>query len=94
MVHAERPERLGSSGRASESARIFGDFNQHRVGPVLFYTYDFAGSRRREPAISELPSAAGEEETGASLTIGLGLFEGLNANTADRTLKLSIELDF
>jgi hypothetical protein len=81
-------ERLGSSGRASESARIFGDFNQHRVGPVLFYTHAFTDSPRREPP------DAGEEETGASLTIGLGIFEGLNDDTADHTLKLSIEVDF
>jgi hypothetical protein len=32
-------ERVGSSGRASESARLFGDFDQHRAGPVLYYTH-------------------------------------------------------
>ena len=28
------------------------------------------------------------------LTIGIGLLEGLSSETADHTLKLSIELDF
>jgi hypothetical protein len=75
-------ERLGNSGRASESAQLFGDIDQHRLGPVAYYTWDFADSR----------PAAGEE-AGANLTIGFGLLEGLK-NTADHTLKLSIEVDF
>jgi hypothetical protein len=74
-------ERLGDSGRASESAQLFGDFDQHRLGPVAYYTYDFSDSQH-----------AAEE--GANLTIGLGMLEGLNENTADHTLKLSIEVDF
>ena len=70
-------ERLGSSGHPSESAQLFGDFDQHRLGPVLYYTYD-----------------PGREEEGASLAIGLGVLEGLNGNTPDHTIKLSIEVDF
>lgn len=34
------------------------------------------------------------EEEGMSLTVGVGLLEGLNGNTADHTLKLSIEVQF
>jgi hypothetical protein len=90
-------ERLGSSGHPSESAQVFGDFDQHRLGPVLYYTYDFGrnlgDSRRGAAAGSELLSGADEEE-GASVTIGLGVLEGLNGNSADHTIKLSIEVDF
>jgi hypothetical protein len=43
---------------------------------------------------SALLSGAGEEEEGVSLTVGVGLLEGLNEKTPDHTLKLSIEVHF
>jgi hypothetical protein len=89
-------ERLESTGHPSASAQLFGDSDQHRAGAVLYYTYDFGGSRRLEPMIpgSALLSGAGEEEEGVSLTVGVGLLEGLNEKTPDHTLKLSIEVHF
>lgn len=63
-----------------ESAHSFPDYNQHRAGAVLYYTHD-VGSR-------------GAMKDECSLSVGLGLLEGLNDNTADHTLKLSIEIDF
>lgn len=89
-------DRLGSSGHPSESAELFGDFNQHRVGPVLYYSIGFGGSPGVGPSASgsAMLPGAGEEEEGATLTIGLGLLEGLNGNTPEHTLKLSIEVDF
>lgn len=89
-------DRLGSSGRPSESAELFGDFDQHRLGPVLYYSVGLGGSRGGGPSASgsALMGGAGEEEEGATLTVGLGLLEGLNGNTPDHTLKLSIEVDF
>jgi len=95
-------DRLGSSGHPSESAELFGDFNQHRVGPVLYYSVGFGGFRGGGPSASGsaiLPGASAgpgeeEEDEGATLTLGLGLLEGLNGNTPDHTLKLSIEVDF
>lgn len=89
-------ERLGRSGHPSESVQLFGDFDQHRVGPVLYYSVGFGGSRGTGQLASgsTLVPGAGEEEEGATLTIGLGLLEGLNGNTPDHTLKLSIEVDF
>lgn len=38
-------ERLGSTGHPSDAAELFGDSNQHRVGPVLYYTHDFGSAR-------------------------------------------------
>lgn len=67
-------ERLEDSGHPSESAQLFGDFDQHRAGPVLYLT-------------------SGTEDE-MSLNVGIGLLEGLNSDTADHTLKLSIEVDF
>lgn len=89
-------ERLGNSGNPSESAETFGDFNQHRAGAILYRTFDLGGSGRSSSMIagSASLSETGDENEGMNLTIGLGLLEGLNANTPDHTLKLSIELDF
>ena len=89
-------ERLGSTGHPSESARVFGDFNQHRVGPVLYYTHFFGGSGRTGAVIpgSDALTETTDEDERTSLTIGLGWLEGLNRDTPDHTLKLSIELDF
>jgi hypothetical protein len=87
-------ERLENTGHPSESAERFGDFDQHRVGGVLYYTYDFGGSQRLEPMASGSASDAPQEDEGASLTVGIGLLEGLNENTPDHTLKLSIEVQF
>jgi hypothetical protein len=36
-------ERVSDSGRPSEAARVFGDFNQHRAGPVAYYAYEELG---------------------------------------------------
>lgn len=85
-------ERLGSTGNPSPSARLFGDFDQHRAGPVLYYTTHFGGPHG--PLTTESARFSRAEESGASLTIGLGLLAGLNENTPDRTLKLSVEVDF
>lgn len=79
-------ERIGSTGHPSEAAEVFGDFHQHRLGPVLYFTYP---SENSAPASL---SDAGDDRT--SLNIGLGLLAGLNADTPDLTLKLSIEIDF
>lgn len=86
-------ERLGNTGHPSESARIFGDFDQHRLGPVLYCSRPLGGSRARAATRSSSLSSD-EAEEGATLTIGIGLLEGLNGNTPDHTLKLSIEVDF
>jgi hypothetical protein len=82
-------DRLGNSGNPSEAAELFGDFDQHRAGPVVYYSLGLGSGRRG----SALAPGDGEEE-GATLTIGLGLLAGLNGNTPDQTLKLSIEVDF
>ena len=75
-------ERIGSSGNRSESARLFGDFNQHRAGPVLYFAHDLG------------PAGADLDHDSPSVSIGLGILAGLNENTPDQTLKLSIEVDF
>lgn len=67
-------ERLADSGRPSSSARLFGDFDQHRAGAVLY-------------RVARL-------QDDMNLNVGVGLLAGLNRHTPERTVKLSIELDF
>ena len=43
---------------------------------------------------SALLTDTDEQEEGRSMAVGLGLLEGLNKETPDHTLKLSIEVDF
>lgn len=82
-------DRLGSTGTRNEAALAFGDHDQHRLGPIVYYTYDFGRSLRPDPVHGE----DGEIET-SNITIGLGYLAGLNENTPDGTLKLSVEVDF
>ncbi len=82
-------ERLGSSGERGPAALIFGDHDQHRIGPILYYSYDFGRSLRPDPRRDD----DGEIEN-SELTIGLGVLAGLNEDTPDATLKLSVEVDF
>jgi hypothetical protein len=87
-------ERIGSSGHPSESAELFGDFDQHRLGPVLYYSYVFGGAARSATDSSQLSAEADDDRAGTSLNIGIGFLAGLNGKTPDGTLKLSIEVDF
>jgi hypothetical protein len=83
-------DRIGSSGHRTEAGVAFGDFDQHRIGPVLYHTIAL------EPdAVAGTASGDGEGDgKGSELTIGLGFLAGLNENTPDGTLKLSLEVDF
>jgi len=86
-------ERIGSTGAASDESLLFGDFNQHRIGPVLYWSIPMEGvaSNPFRPAHTDGDAEAGETP---ALTIGLGVLRGLNENTPDTTLKLSIEAFF
>jgi len=88
-------ERLGNSGHRSDAARLFGDSNQHRAGPVLYYRYTFdrAGPVRTAMRPGAL-TYQDEEEEGTRLTIGLGWLQGLTDHTPDHTLKFSLEVQF
>lgn len=89
-------DRLGSSGTLSEEALLFGDHDQHRLGPIVYYTIDTGSSPRGAlglPAREDADNDDGGEE-GASLNVGIGWFFGLNDNTPDHTLKWSVEYEF
>jgi len=91
-------DRLGNSGTPSEAAVAIGDQDQHRIGPVLYYTFK---RDRMAPVTGMKLGAASEgddddddDDEGTSATLGLGFLAGLNDNTPDGTLKLSLEIEF
>ena len=89
-------DRLGNSGTPSEAAIAIGDQDQHRIGPVLYYTFK---RDRMAPVTGMKLGAASEgddddDDEGTSATLGLGFLAGLNDNTPDGTLKLGLEIEF
>ncbi|MGQ0673551.1 MAG: hypothetical protein ACT4N2_11850 [Hyphomicrobium sp.] len=75
-------DRLGRTGHPTEANLRFGDFDQHRLGPILYVTLPLDGGA----------ATAGEEAP--TLTLGAGVLVGLNETTPDGTFKLSAEVDF
>ena len=88
-------DRLGNSGTPSDTAAEIGDQDQHRIGPVAYYTFK---RDRMAPVTSMKLGAGGEDDEdddeGTSVTIGTGVLFGLNENTPDTTLKLGVEIEF
>jgi hypothetical protein len=81
-------ERVGGRGGRSEEAALFGDFDQHRIGPVIYWNFD--------PGLGE--TAAGkdpdDDDDEKPVSLGVGALFGLNDNTPSTTLKLSLEVYF
>ncbi len=82
-------DRLGDSGHATSDQQRFGEHDQHRLGPIVYFTRPLEGL----PGGKD-PKMAGDENEGSTMTVGLGFLAGLNANTPDGTVKLSVEVDF
>ncbi len=70
-------DRLGNTGNPSEEAKLFGDHDLHRAGPVAYFN-----------------QVLGDDEDRQLLSVGLGLFIGLNSDTPHTTLKWSLEYEF
>lgn len=92
--------RLGETGTRSEESELFGDFDQHRLGPIVYYTFE-AGPKPDLPRFGQgrgaaqgLADADGDDDENIEVAIGVGLFFGLTDNTPDHTLKWSVEVDF
>lgn len=93
-------DRLGNTGTRSDEAILFGDHDQHRIGPVVYYTFKTAalGGRgahtRPVKSLSNDDDKDDKDDDGASVRLGVGLLFGLNDNTPDHTLKWSVEVEF
>ncbi len=94
-------DRLGNTGTPGEARALFGDLDQHRAGPIVYYTFfpgeGDSGSRVHAGAATSLSDDADGEKGEAkelSVSIGSGVLFGLNENTPDLTYKLSIEVEY
>lgn len=84
-------DRIANSGSRSGEAELFGDFDQHRAGPVIYYAFSpNAGVNRN--STSKLDDDGGDKQV--EVSIGAGALFGLNENTPDTTYKLSIEVEY
>ncbi|MFN0218006.1 MAG: hypothetical protein ACKVP4_04220 [Hyphomicrobium sp.] len=83
-------DRIGNTGARSEEAELFGDTDQHRAGPVIYFTFnpDRSGGNRAHA------SKLDDEEKEVEVSIGAGALFGLNEATPDTTYKLSVEVEF
>lgn len=87
-------DRLGSSGNASESARAIGDLNQHRFGPVAYYTWNRPTAAGAKDDDDKANGGKDDDDDGGSVSLGVGVLFGLNENTPDTTLKTGLEFEF
>jgi hypothetical protein len=82
--------RLGNSGRPDDDVARFGDHDQHRLGPILYYSFEAGDGFKLRPA----GGSDGDGKDGAEVLIGAGALFGLNDNTPSATLKWTIEVEF
>lgn len=85
-------DRLGNSGTPGEARALFGDQDQHRLGPVIYYTYRMNDGLSRKDGKSA--DADFDDDEGTTVSVGVGLLAGLNNDTPDATLKWSVEVEF
>jgi hypothetical protein len=99
-------ERIGNSGTKGEERELFGDFDRHLLGPVLYYSW--RGDRGRPMGKAgkglrvrgaEAGGKNGDDDNngdngGPRYTMGAGVLFGLNDNTSDVALKWSLEVEF
>lgn len=92
-------DRIGNSGRRGTASAVFGDHDQHRAGPIIYYTFfPFEASLPEKSDGRNAGSLGGDDEDGEakqwSVTVGSGVLLGLNDNTPEFTYKLSVEVDY
>ena len=93
-------DRLDNSGTPGENRALFGDFDQHRAGAIVYYTFfpDEGGAMLRHTkggrSAIALSEEADRQEKELSVAIGTGVLFGLNENTPDLTYKLSVEVNY
>lgn len=94
-------DRLGNSGTPGEERAAFGDHDQHRAGPIVYYAFS-PGQRGGVSQARGLAGdddgeggkADGDDDDAMTVTLGVGMLFGLTDNTPDQTLKWSVEVEF
>lgn len=81
-------ERVGGRGKRSDESALFGDFDQHRLGPVIYWNFtpEFAAAHHNPHE--------DDDDHEHMVSLGVGTLFGLNDTTPATTLKLSLEVVF
>lgn len=87
-------DRLGNTGTPGTERVLFGDHDQHRIGPLVYYSYRMGGGAGAVTSLEAADADGDDDDEGTTVTVGLGLLAGLNENTPDATLKWSVEVEF
>lgn len=87
-------DRLGDSGQLSDERAAFGDHDQHRIGPLVYYRFNAGTGGSTGLAAHSVTLDGDDEDGGSEVTIGVGMLFGLDDNTPDTTLKWSVEVEF
>lgn len=95
-------DRLGMSGDTGEEREAFGDHDQHRAGPLVYYSWSprapgvgaARGLKDADDDDGEAGKVNDDDDDEMVVTLGVGMLFGLNENTPDHTLKWSLEVEF
>jgi hypothetical protein len=87
-------DRLGSSGTASDEAIAIGDQDQHRIGPVVYYSFKAGGSAAKAASDEDEDTGGDNDDEGTGVTLSAGVLFGLNGDTPDTTIKTGLEVEF
>jgi hypothetical protein len=81
-----------SGGNNDESESVFGTFDQYRLGPIVYWTFESGGTNTASAKDKDKDEGGGDKKV--DTTIGFGTLFGLNKDTPATTLKLSLDIDF
>jgi len=103
-------DRIMADGNQAQTLAQFGRFDQHRAGPVIYYRFNPDPKQGGKPGSVGIKGVGGDDDDApgkgsklgadkakdkdTSVSLGVGLLFGLNANTPSQTLKLSLEYNF
>lgn len=96
-------DRLPGTGVPGDGDLLFGGHDQHRIGPVIYYSYNLGDRLSRRPgavkAVADDDDKRGsgdaEKDDGQPKAIlGVGVLAGITPSTPDLTLKWSLEVEF
>jgi hypothetical protein len=102
-------DRVAGTGTPGEATLLFGDHDQHRIGPIVYYSYNLGGEKlfaRKAGGTTgkaakgvggndDKPASVGDDDDDQpKAVLGVGLLAGLTPATPDVTLKWSLEIEF
>jgi hypothetical protein len=102
-------DRVAGTGTPGEATVLLGDHDQHRIGSIVYYSYNLGGEKlfalkARGAAASAVKGVGGRDDKPGSVadddddqpkaTLGVGVLAGLTPATPDLTLKWSLEIEF